>query len=186
MTTRWIALCAAVGVTGAAPASAQATMTIAEARQSLVGRWEGKLEYRDYQADRWFGLPVKVEVRDGGDGVTLLRIADFDDGPSTGVVRVTTVSMLGADGRSETSASFRKGRAVELQKAELNLAGGGADQRWTLVELIDGMDDDRPAQIRLTTRRDGTSLVTLKEVDFQDDKTTAWLVRNRTTLSAVR
>lgn len=45
----------------AAPTPAQAPLTVAEARQSLVGRWQGKLEYRDYQADRWIGLPVKVQ-----------------------------------------------------------------------------------------------------------------------------
>ena len=33
---------------------------IAAARSSLVGRWQGSLEYRDYQEDKWFGLPVKV------------------------------------------------------------------------------------------------------------------------------
>ena len=54
---------------------------------SQVGEWTGKLEYRDYQADRWFGLPMRVSVTDGGDGVTQIRVADFDDGPRVGVVR---------------------------------------------------------------------------------------------------
>ena len=53
---------------------------LAAARASQVGSWTGKLEYRDYQADKWFGLPVAVTVSDGGDGVTQLRVADFDDG----------------------------------------------------------------------------------------------------------
>ena len=159
-----------------------APLTVAAARQSLLGRWTGKLEYRDYRADRWFGLPVTVEVRDGGDGVTLIRTADYDDGPATGMVRITTVSMLGADGQ-ETSATFRKGRKVELSTASLSLAPGAARDRWTLVETIAGQDDDRPATLRYTTVRDGASLVTLKEVDFTDDAAATWLVRNRTTLT---
>ena len=157
--------------------------TIAEARASLVGRWTGKLEYRDYQADKWFGLPVTVEVRDGGDGVTLIRTADFDDGPSTGIVRITTVSMLAADGVHESSATFRKGRAVELGTAALALSPASrGTSDWVMVETTAGSDDDRPATIRLTTRRTGAALETLKEVDFTGDGKEQWLVRNRTAL----
>ena len=55
---------------------------------------------------------------------------------------------------------------------------------WTLVETVHGKDDDRPATIRVTTTRDGASLVTLKEVDFTDDAKAGWLSRNRTTLTS--
>ena len=170
----------------AAPASppGPAPLTVAAARQSLVGQWQGKLEYRDYQADKWFGLPVKVEVRDGGDGVTLIRTADYDDGPKTGNVRITSVSLL--DGTSETTATFRKARKPELETATLALGSASKDStRWTLVETESATDDNRPATIRLTTGRDGGKLVTLKEVDFTDDKKAEWLVRNRTTLERV-
>jgi hypothetical protein len=162
----------------AAPAFA-APPTVAEARSSLVGTWSGKLEYRDYQADRWFGLPVKVEVKDGGDGVTLIRTADYDDGPKTGVVRITTVSML--DGSSESVATFRKGRAVELEKVSLAVDPASRDAaNWTMVETSDGTDDGRPAAIRVTIVRSGASVTSIKEVRFTgDDK---WLTRNRTVL----
>jgi hypothetical protein len=118
--------------------------------------------------------------------VTLIRTADYDDGPKTGNVRITTVSMLAADGTHESSATFRKGRSVELQEASLALAAAADAEHWTLVETIAGRDDDRPAAIRLTTVRDGNSLVTLKEVDFSDDAKAEWLARNRTTLSRAR
>jgi hypothetical protein len=165
---------------------AAAAPDIAAARSSLVGRWQGKLEYRDYQADKWFGLPVKVEVRDGGDSVTLIRTADYDDGPKTGNVRITTVSMLAADGTHESSATFRKGKTVEVETSALQLTSARDAAHWTLVETVTATDDDRPATIRLTTTRDGDSLVTLKEVDFTDDAKTEWLARNRTTLTAAR
>jgi len=158
-------------------------LTPAEARQSLVGRWEGKLEYRDYQANRWFGLPVKVEVRDGGDGVTLIRTADYDDGPTTGNVRITTVTLLAANGTEETGATFRKGRAVELETAKLSLeAVSTSSDNWTMIETSSGSDDNRPATLRLTTTRSRNKLVTWKEVDFSDDSKAEWLVRNRMTL----
>ena len=159
-----------------------AAVTVAAARQSLVGQWQGKLEYRDYQANKWFGLPLKLEVRDGGDGVTLIRAADFDDGPKVGNVRITTVSIL--DSTTETSATFRKGRKPELSTATLALSPSSKDSiHWTLVEIEIATDDDRPATIRVTTTRDGDKLVALKEVDFTDDAKAEWLTRNRTTLS---
>ena len=174
-----IALLAAVL---AAQAPAAAPLTVATARQSLVGQWQGKLKYREYQANKWFGLPLKLEVRDGGDGVTLIRAADFDDGPKVGNVRINTVSIL--DSTTETSATFRKGRKPELSTAILTLSPSSKDAtHWTLVETETATDDDRPATIRVTTTRDGDKLVALKEVDFTDDKVETWLTRNRTTLS---
>ena len=159
--------------------------TVASARQSLVGAWQGKLEYRDYQADKWFGLPVKIVISDGGDGVTQVRVADFDDGPQTGIVRITTVSLLMADGVTEYATSFRKARVPDLAKATLSLAPAkGADStHWTMISLQTAQDDNRPATLRLTTTRDGNKLVTLKEVDFTDDAKQEWLVRNRETLT---
>ena len=173
-------LALAVAPATAAPAP---PVTVASARQSLVGQWQGKLEYRDYQADKWFGLPVKVRVSDGGDGVTLIRVADFDDGPKTGIVRITTVSLL--DGATETSATFRKGRKPGLSTATLALTASRDATHWTLTETETATDDNRPATLRLTTVRDGAKLVTLKEVDFTDDTKAEWLVRNRTTLERV-
>ena len=167
-------------------AAAAETSDIATARSGLIGYWQGKLEYRDYQEDKWFGLPVKIEVREGGDGVTLIRTADYDDGPKAGNVRIITVSMLAADGQHESTATFRKGRQVELENAALEVSDRRDATHWTLVETIRGRDDGRPATIRVTTTRDGASLVTLKEVDFSDDNGVDWLSRNRTTLLAAQ
>ena len=186
-------LAAAIQVPAAPPAPVSpvtvapltiAPLTVAAARQSLVGQWRGKLEYRDYQADKWFGLPVEVSVRDGGDGVTLIRTADFDDGPKTGIVRITSVSLL--DGATETTATFRKARKPELSTFTLALGAASRDStHWTLVESATATDNNRPATLRLTTVRDGEKMVTLKEVDFTDDTKAEWLVRNRTTLERV-
>ena len=166
----------------AAPAAAAPTLAAVLASQ--VGTWTGKLEYRDYQADKWFGLPVTVTVRDGGDGVTLVRTADYDDGPRVGIVRITSMAMLGQDGTSEYSVSFRKGRTPELATAKLALTAFTDLAHWTVVATEAGSDDNRPATIRITTTRDGDRLTALKEVDFSDDAESTWLVRNRTVLVA--
>jgi hypothetical protein len=98
-------------------------------------------------------------------------------------VRITTVTLLAANGTEETSATFRKGREVELVTAKLSISvASTSTDDWTLIEVSEGQDDERPATLRLTTTRAGNKLVTLKEVDFSDDAKTEWLVRNRTTL----
>jgi hypothetical protein len=167
------------------PASAfAAPVDIAVARQSLVGAWEGRLEYRDYTADKWFGIPVKTVIEDQGDGATMIRKSDFDDGPKVGNVRITSVELYDAAKNVLTTGTFRKGRTPELSSYTVRLTGAATDAaNWTMIEESDAMDDDRPARLRLTTVRKGDSLQTLKEVDFLDDKKDEWLARNRTTLT---
>ena len=165
---------------GAAPDPA---VTILSTRLSLAGTWQGKLEYRDYQADRWFGLPVTVAIEPVGDGATVIRKARFDDGPRVGFVHIVTVGLFDPKSGRETAASFRAGRPVEPSTSNLRLAAARDATHWTLVEESDGRDDDRPARIRETTNRDGAVMTTVKEVDFSDDAKAEWLVRNRTTLT---
>ena len=59
----------------------------------------------------------------------------------------------------------------------------GDPLRWTMIEETQGSDDNRPALLRITTIRDGDSLQSLKQVDFQDDEKVEWLSRNRTKLT---
>ena len=169
--------------------SQQITFTIADTRTELAGRWQGKLEYRDYQAERWFGIPVTIEVELVDDDATLIRKASFDDGDS-GTVYITTISMLAPDGETEYVGSFRADRPAELGSFELRLAEtkGGETldaTHWTVIAETDGEDDQRPARIRETTTRNGAELVTLKEIDFSDDDKEEWLQRNRTVLKKV-
>lgn len=185
MILKTLALVAALAAPLAANAQ-PAPLDVAALRLATVGAWEGKLEYRDYQSDRWFGLPVTVRIETPGDGVTLVRKAAFDDGPQTGTVWITTVELLDPATGLETSASFRKGRKPELDTTTLRLAAPARDAaHWTIIAQVDGRDADRPARLRLTTVRDGAVMTTLKEVDFLDDAGEAWIQRNRTTLTRV-
>jgi hypothetical protein len=184
---RNIALLAIVGGTAAQGttqvAGSAATIDVQQARAGLVGAWRGELAYRDYQADRWFGLPITVTMELVPDRVTLIRRAVFDDGPRVGAVHITTVAILDPKTGMESSASFRAGRAVEPDAANLRMTSVTDATHWTMTGERVGRDDDRPARIRETTTRDGTKLVTLKEVDFTDDAAETWLARNRTTLT---
>jgi hypothetical protein len=168
------------------PQTAAPRVTIADARASLTGAWEGKLEYRDYSADRWFGIPVKTRIEDQGDGATIIRKSDFDDGPAVGNVRITSVELFDAKAGTVSVGTFRKGRAVEVTSYSVRLEGSPVQPTaWVMVEEADGRDDNRPARIRLTTTRDGAALETVKMVDFLDDEKSEWLTRNRTRLTRV-
>lgn len=160
-------------------------VTLAQARASTAGAWTGELQYLDYQSGEWQGIPVTVAVTLEGDGNTLTRRAAFDDGPRVGMVYITSLAMLGPDGTTEYSTSFRAGRTPELGSDTLTLVAAADAEHWTILSTRDATDDDRPARIRETTTRDGASLVTLKEVDFLDDAGEAWFSRNRSVLERV-
>lgn len=189
MILKTVALLAALAAPLAANAQTApqtAALDIAALRLATVGAWEGKLEYRDYQSGRWFGLPMTARIETPGDGVTLVRKAAFDDGPQTGTVWITTVELLDPATGIETSAGFRKGRTPELSATTLRLAAPARDAtHWTIIAQADGRDADRPARLRETTVRDGPVMTTLKEIDFLDDGGEAWIQRNRTTLTRV-
>lgn len=175
----------AIGIT--APAVSQpASVDVAAARASLAGKWEGSLEYLDYGANKWFGIPVKMLIEDQGDGVTTIRKSDFDDGPTVGNVRITSVELYDPAAATITTGTFRKGRKAELNSYKVRMEGVAKDAtHWTMVEESLGEDDNRPATLRLTTTRDGDKVETVKQVDFQDDDKAEWITRNRTRLTRV-
>jgi hypothetical protein len=180
-----IASAAAVLVALAVPSAAQEApaLTIAEARASMAGAWEGQLKYLDYSSGKWEGIPVTVTVTLEGDRNTLTRRSVFDDGPRVGNVFITGMSMLGADGVTEYNSGFRAGRTPWFEAATLTLAAATDASHWTIIAVREAEDDNRPARIRETTTRNGASLVTLKEVDFLDDAGEEWFSRNRTVLT---
>ena len=172
----------------AGPATAQpAPVDVAAARASLVGQWEGSLEYLDYSANKWFGIPVRTLVEDQGDGVTMIRKSDFDDGPTVGNVRITSAELYDPAAGTITTATFRKGRKVEVNSYNTWIEGTPIDAtHWTMVEETLGMDDNRPATLRMTTTREGDKIETVKKIDFQDDNKAEWITRNRTRLTLAR
>jgi hypothetical protein len=171
----------------ASPAFAQpAPVDVSAARASIAGNWEGRLEYLDYSANKWFGIPVTTVVEDQGDGVTMIRKSDFDDGPKVGNVRITSVELFDPVAGTVTTGTFRKARPVEVFTYAVRMEGTAADAtHWTMVEETLGKDDGRPAMLRLTTTRDDNTIETVKQVDFQDDDKSEWLTRNRTRLKRV-
>ena len=151
----------------ASSASAQATATSPTAdalERTLSGTWVGALEYRDYESGKKFQLPMTTRIEVGVDGVTMTRVSAFDDGPKTGTVYITTVSLFDGKTSRTTSAVFRKGRAVETFTDDAVVRDYKDAQHWTVVYSRKGTDGDSQAEIRVIQTLAGSELTELKEV----------------------
>jgi hypothetical protein len=162
------------------------TLPIGEALAATTGNWVGQLEYRDYQSNQWFGLPVKINIQAQPDGVTTVRTAQYDDGPQTGLVWITTVQQVDEAAKTLIYAIMRKGR--ELDSGASNIISFGGDRsRWTLVTQERRKDGNGFAQVRETTTYDSdvitSKMTALKEVDLEGDGKDEFLPRNRTVLT---
>ena len=150
----------------------------------LAGKWQGALGYRDYQSNRLEEIPVATEIRALPDGVTVVRISAFNDGPKAGTVYITSVGLHDAATSQVTSATFRKGRAVETETETLAVDAFADATHWTLRSEAEASDDNKPARLRVTTVRDGDTLVATKDVRPLDGGG-EWQFRNRTRLKRI-
>ncbi len=175
-------LLVAAGLAPAAGTPGPETPTAEALERSLTGRWDGALSYRDYQSGRRFELPLSTEITLGPDGATFTRVSRFDDGPVTGSVHITTVSLFDKTGNNVAHASFRKGRAVETWTDSARVLRHAAADDWTVVHERRGSDNNAPADIRLTQTRRAGELRLLKEVKAPGAADSAWSFRNETVL----
>ncbi len=149
----------------------------------LVGHWTGALSYRDFQNDRRYELPVSVRIQAVPDGLSFIRISEFDDGPKTGKVFVTTVSLFDADGQRASQASFRKGRAVETWVEQAEVVAWQDAENWTVRWHHDGQDNAQPATLRSTQTRRGAQLETTREVKPRGAPDADYRQRNQSRLT---
>lgn len=163
---------------------AAATPGAAQLQAGLAGQWTGALGYRDYQTDRLEEIPVATEIRTIGDGVTLVGVSTYDDGPRVGAVFITTVQQFAGD--KVSTASSRKGRAMEISTDTVAVTRYVDATHWTIVSSSDGKDNDKPAKLRTTETRDGDMLLAVKEVLPATATDGKWRYRNQRRLTRVR
>lgn len=163
---------------------AAATPTPAQLQAGLAGKWTGALGYRDYQTDKLEEIPVATEFRSVGDGVTIIGVSTYDDGPRVGLVYITSVQQFAGD--KATTATARKGRTMELATDAVAVTRYVDDTHWTIVASRDGTDDDKPARLRTTETRDGDSLLSIKEVLPASASDGKYVYRNQRRLTRVR
>jgi hypothetical protein len=159
------------------------TVSASSMLSQTAGRWQGELQYRDYQSNTWQGLPMSVAIIAQPDEVTTVRTAQFDDGPQTGIVTITTVTLVDPVASSLSYAMFRRGRPTDVGLSRIVDVAQGADtSHWTIVTVETRKDGDEVAHVRETTTRDGDLLTTLKEVNPANANKEVWLPRNRSVL----
>lgn len=162
----------------AAPAAAQQGLPPArEFLASLAGRWEGALQYRDYQNNKLYEIPVKTTVSVTPDRGTVIQLSDFTD-PGRQVYVVSTA--ITDDRGTREIATFRAGRGMSTSKQSVRVQRAEGPEDWTIIVEETGEDDNKPANIRETWTRKGAELTTLKEVDFLADPAVRWEYRNGT------
>jgi hypothetical protein len=148
----------------------------------MAGKWTGALGYRDYQSNKLFELPVETEIRAVPDGVTVVRVSNYDDGPKTGIVYITTTSSFEPAGRV-TSTALRKGRAVETLVDDVRVASYTDATHWTITYERTGTDGDSPARIRTIEVRDGDTVLAKKDVMPAAEAAKGWQFRNQLRLT---
>ena len=167
------------------PVWAQASPTIPTAdalERTLSGAWVGVLEYRDYQSGKKIELPMTTRIDVGADGATVTRVSAFDDGPKTGAVYITTVSLFDAKTSRTTYAVFRKGRAVETLTDDAVVRDCKDALHWTVMYTRKGADGNSQAAIRVVQSLDGNELTELKEVKLVNAPDSEYAFRNQTRL----
>ena len=153
-------------------------------RSSLAGEWTGALGYRDYQSNKLIELPVRTWVENVPDGVTQYRRSVFDEGAGRAPVWIASLSQWKADGRL-TNAILRAGRDPEQFDETAEVTSHSGLDRWVVILRRTGLDDDKPADIRVTETRDGETLLSVKEVRPAGQDSAPWQFRNQTRLQRV-
>jgi len=174
-----IAALFALAVTAGAPPSP------AGLEGGLAGRWSGALTYRDYRTDKRFTLPVERAFAAATDGATVTEVSTYDDGPETGAVIITTVSLFDAKAGQVTAASFRKGETPELTRRHVVIARYDDPTHWSLVFDGEGRDNNAPARIRVTETRTGDELTSREDVAPLTPDGAPYTFRNETALKRV-
>ena len=111
-----------------------------------------------------FEMPMTSRIDVGACGATVTRASAFNEGPKTGSVYITTVSLFDAKTSRTTYAVYRTGRAVEITTDDVVVRDYKDRQNWTIVYARSGTDGDSPAEIRVVQSLAGSELTELKEV----------------------
>jgi hypothetical protein len=169
MRNHWHRLLALALVAAPVPALAQEALTVAEARASMLGRWQGKVELLDEGTNESFDWPVAVTIEDAGDGNTQLERQQFEGMSEDGALHVS-VSLLDPDGVTEYRSLYVRGSLPEHRTVTLSLTAAEDAAHWTLYGSEDYERDGELLQARFLVVRDGDTVVSTFEVDPAGDE----------------
>ena len=151
-------------------AAAGESPSVAEARASLLGRWEGRFEALDEGlASESFAWPIAVSIEDAGDGRTLIERQQFEAMDDDGAL-IVTVTLLDPDGVTEYGSLYVRGSTPEHRTMTLSLADARDATHWTLRGVEDYQRFGEALQARYAIVRDGDTLVWTFEVDPEGEE----------------
>ena len=146
---------------------------------AATGTWSGELYYLDYQSGERFGIPLTIEAETTPDGATLIRRFVFTD-PGV-LVHAVSLATVDRETGQLVEAYFREGRSEYLRYTVTEQVFNAEDD-WRIVYEQEGVDNDRPAMIRNTMKRNGANMSSTKEVRFLDESP-KYFVRNGTEIT---
>lgn len=151
----------------AAPGAASAQDSLVDF-EFLLGKWEGELQYLDYRDDETFiSLPATMQCEPNETGSALVLAYSYGE-PDGRRVDGREVLRLGRDG----GEIFFDGR-WRVEAASLDSAA----ERYEVLLVGTGLDNERSAAFRKTILREGTELSITKEVRYEDEDD--FFLRNR-------
>ncbi|MEM9064450.1 MAG: hypothetical protein AAGB51_03055 [Planctomycetota bacterium] len=146
---------------------------------SLSGRWEGTLEYKNYGSGERVKLPSTMTVEPSMLTLSASRVITFTD-PGY-VVRNEDIVTFDPESARLQSVSITSGEYSSADQYTIESWEPTGPNNWTLVLSQEGQDDNRPADIRLTQTYDGASFRSRKDVRYTDDGAGDWEFRNEIT-----
>ena len=159
----------------AASQTSEPAPPISDVLASMTGPWTGELAYRDYQSDERVALPAVRDAQLSSIGPFLVQELGFVDPGS----RHTSHQLVAVDDAGTVSVIMMTPEglvreAYETRETDVN----DAMRDWRFVLQRIGMDDHRPADIRLTQILKDGVLTARKDVRYHD--VGQWEFRNET------
>jgi hypothetical protein len=127
---------------------------------AFTGKWEGKLEYRDYKSNKRVALPTELEVALSSDGNSLLFSYSYNDGPNKIVKSTETITI----DEKTNKLTFKYDSNKTDEFVVTGLEEFSKSKSGKLILSGKGNDNDRDVDVRKTITLKDKTLTILKEV----------------------
>lgn len=149
--------------------------------QSLVGCWAGELQYRDYQSNRVFELPVKTVIERIGDGHTFVRKSSFMDGHKK-TVYITSLTQFSEAGDNVQSVGSRINNPMEVSSDSVTVRSYSDDGNWQEEYQRTDIDGSERSNIKTIVTLNADALTAERLVKKDGLPDTSYVFRNKTVL----
>lgn len=148
---------------------------LATTLRSLDGRWQGTLEYRDFQSNERTTIPIRAQLEAGDLTPVLSRRVEFTD-PGRTILSQDIVTITG-----NTLTEFNP---AEAETAAFTITDLRFDDTydWTLTLTGQAQDNGVPSAIKVIQKLNGNTLTLTRQVRPIADPNADWMFRNQISL----